>query len=260
MTNRNISPGGSEIVSYDDEQADGTRVIQPPPGWRQGLEQHLLRHLGDFRVYHEIVSDLIHLDLAIFEPSAERPYYTAITMGVSDAPLNVPPDLRDYRHQELMLYLPPSWDLDFEESGERSWWPFRMLKKLGRFLHQHDTFFAPGHSVTGDDADPFIAGSKLSAVMLLPPFEPDAFDTLEIAGAPCRFLWVAPITANECEYKLEHGADALMTRLRQAGISPLIDPNRASVIAEPSPSPYKKWLRRRDKISKTSTDKPSGKL
>jgi hypothetical protein len=51
---------------------------------------------------------------------------------------------------------------------------------------------------------------------------------------------------------LEHGADALMTRLRQAGISPLIDPNRSSVVADASPSPYKKWLRRRDKNLKNS--------
>lgn len=37
-------------------------------------------------VWHELVSDLVHLDVHVAEPTPARPYYTVVTSGMSDRP------------------------------------------------------------------------------------------------------------------------------------------------------------------------------
>ena len=55
------------------------------------LEMHIDTYFGSYdRVFHELVSPDIHVDICIIPPSEERPYYTLVTQGMGAHCMNVP--------------------------------------------------------------------------------------------------------------------------------------------------------------------------
>ena len=235
------TPGGSTpIFTYDHTKP---QVDYPPSdlreGWREALEAHLRAYLGPCAtVYHEIVSTTVHLDLYIYAPTEARPYFTIVTSGISARPLHVPEGAEEFGRLELMLYLPADWNFDFKAGGEAAWWPFRLLKFLGRFVHEYRTFLAPGHTVAeSDPPEPYMNNTLLSMALLLSPvLEEEGFDQLAIEGTPCRFLWVWPITNDEGRLKIKVGLQALLGRLVDAGVSPIIDPSRPCAVTGKRPA------------------------
>jgi hypothetical protein len=146
--------------------------------------------------------------------------------------MNVPTEHIDRGHLELMTALPADWPLDFASAGEEAWWPFRLLKRIGWFVHERRTFLLPGQTIQLEDpSQPFVPSTLLSAVLLVPPVnEDDGFNKLEIAGTQYRFLHVVPITGAELEYKLQHGTPALLELLFSKDVGPIIDPRRACAV------------------------------
>lgn len=210
-----------------------TESGEPKPGgseWRPALEDHLQRHLGEAIVNHPLLSLGMHIDVFVFEPTPDRPYITAVTVGVSEFPMVVPDNEPERRHQELMVYLPAGWPLD-PNAGSAAVWPFWLLRALGRFAHDESTYFAPGHTVAlANPPEPFVPGVPFTTALLLDPPEPSSFDELTIGDTPCRFLWAIPLTTAEADYKLSNGGNALLEKLREADVRREIDPARACLI------------------------------
>src|ERR1044072_8556897 len=112
---------GSPIYRYKvPEKPEDYRAPQQDDEALTRLDEHLERYLADGSdnafVWHEIASDLVHIDVQVFPPSPRRNYYTLVTSGMSDLPMHVPPEAEDQRYAELMICLPPdwSWPLDTE--------------------------------------------------------------------------------------------------------------------------------------------------
>lgn len=228
--------GGSTVLSYEDVKPRRGLPAHVDAEWRELLQQHLDQYLGtEGKVFHEVVSETVHLDLSVHEPTEERPFYTIATMGVSDAGLNVPAGADEFRYIELLCYLPVGWNVDFQNVGDESWWPGRLLKQLGRFVHEYRTFFAPGHTIPSP-VGPYTGGSVLETALLVPPLlDDEAFHVFEANGKSCRFLAVWPITPAECQLKLERGTGDLLDMLEKAGVSPVIDPWRSCAVTRRKP-------------------------
>ena len=230
--------GGSTVLSYEDVKPHRGLPAHVDAEWRELLQAHLDRYLGsEGKIFHEIVSETVHLDLSVHEPTEERPFYTIATMGVSDAGLNVPEGAEEFRHIELLCYLPVGWNVDFANAtdSDESWWPGRLLKQLGRFAHEYRTFFAPGHTIPSPTG-PYTAGSVLETALLVPPFlDVEEFHTYEAKGKACRFLAVWPITSAECQLKLERGTGDLLDMLEKEGVTPVIDPWRSCAVTRRKP-------------------------
>ena len=66
---------------------------------------------------HEIYSPDIHLDIAVIEPSQDKPYYSLVTMGLGAHCMNVPKELNEYELErcELIIDLPSLWDINNNE-------------------------------------------------------------------------------------------------------------------------------------------------
>jgi hypothetical protein len=101
------------------------------------ITAHLRRRLGAKGwVFHEIVSDLVHIDVHVVPPSRRHPYHVLVTSGMSALPMTVPDTFEDpasFRFAELSMLLPPDWKLDEASlSDERFYWPIRLLKSLAR--------------------------------------------------------------------------------------------------------------------------------
>jgi hypothetical protein len=158
--------------------------------------------------------------------TAQRPYVTLRTAGVSDYPMHVPRGHKRERRCELLTYLPAGWDLREQD------WPVALLRLLGQFVHEDETWFEPGHTVlVADPGETYAEHTLISAVLLRAPTAEDPrFDTLVIDDTPCRFLWAFAITEAECDLKLEHGSDALLALIAEHDLSHVIDPGRRCLV------------------------------
>ena len=204
----------------------------------EAIEAHIERWIGKpASVFHELISDKVHIDVHIVPPSEKFPFYTLVTSGMSDRPMAAPAEKPDWAHAELYLCLPPDWVLEGEEAKEeRFFWPIQALKFLARFPHQYETWLWYGHTIpNGDPAQPVNDFTKLCAFILLTPHcVPAEFHELKIdAEKTIRFFALVPMHQDELSLKLRKGAEAFEKAFVDAGHSELLQPDRKSV-APPS--------------------------
>jgi Suppressor of fused protein (SUFU) len=65
----------------------------------------------------------------------------------------------------------------------------------------------------------------------MPPyFEDEEFGRLTIDGDGVDFLWMVPITEAERQFAVAKGSQALEDRMREAGLSHVLDEGRQSIV------------------------------
>jgi len=200
------------------------------------ITNHVEKHIGVIdNVFHEIVSDLIHLDILIVNPTKERNYYTLVTCGMSNLPMNVPEGAENFKFAELMLCLPSNWNLSQESINiEENYWPIRWLKELARLPHEYETWLYHAHTVpNGDPAQPFASNTSFSGMILaLPTIVEDvnSFFTLRLPNdTEVHFFSLIPLFKEEMDLKLKSGAEALFEKLEKSGVNEMIDITRKNV-------------------------------
>jgi predicted Zn finger-like uncharacterized protein len=228
-----VSPSGQPIWRH------GPRTKQFTPAFGDeatihAIDEHITRHLGPVAgVFHELVSDLVHIDIHMVAPTDARPYHTLVTSGMSDRPMTVPTGAEEFRYAELMLCLPPEWPLTEEAfQDEVNYWPIRWLKILARFPHEYETWLGYGHTVpNGDPPEPYAPNTKLCCALLLTPsLAPKEFAQLRVSAAKTiHFYALVPLYLAEMEFKLKHGVEALAERLCANDVTELLDVKRVNV-------------------------------
>lgn len=217
MTKNEKSPGGSDILRHEAVAGDGEIAHADD----ERITAHLTRAIAaPTSVFHELISDRIHVDVHIIPAADDRPFITLASAGMSARPMTMPAQMKDaaeWSLAELCVFLPPDWPLDQEAmKDERNYWPIRLLKTLARLPHDYGTWLGWGHSIpNGDPAQPYAPDTKLSGAIIIPPF--GLGEDLFIAeGKPTlRFFQILPVTDAEMKYKLKHGADELLEKLEQ---------------------------------------------
>ena len=111
------------------------------------------------------------------------------------------------------------------------YWPLYWLKMLARMPVNYDTWLGYGHSIpNGDPAEPLADNTRLCGVVLTPPLEDESFSRLTIDDKRAVYFWnLAPVYAEEMNFKLAQGADALLDRFSAADISDVVDVDRKNV-------------------------------
>ncbi len=235
MTNAfdDVSPGGSPIMVHSRE-----KDFTPPQGEEhiEAIGAHIERHLGPVSgVFHEIISDLVHIDVHVVPATEEFPYLRLVTSGMSDLPMTVPDevDADVPRYMELMVTLPADWPISqdaFED--ERNYWPVRLLKGLARLPHEYDTWLGFGHTIpNGHPSEPYAPGVGFDGAIVLPPVTPPE-DFAELAledGKVISFMTIIPLYPEEMDLKLKKGAEALLDRFDAKNIQDVIEPGRVNV-------------------------------
>ena len=231
------SPGGSPMLRHGERQLP-FKTAQGDPEHIQAISNHIEKYLGPVHtVLHEIVSDLVHIDVHVVEPTDERPWLTLVTSGMSAAPMRVPSETGEEMHwAELMISLPPDWALSpqaFED--EANYWPIRSLKMLARLPHAHDTWLGLGHTVpNGDPPEPLAEGTDFIGFMVYPSVTaPEDFWLLELTpNKAVAFYAIYPLYLEEMALKLEWGLDPLLERLGEGQVTDLVDTSRVNVALE----------------------------
>ncbi|MDO4777259.1 MAG: suppressor of fused domain protein [Cardiobacteriaceae bacterium] len=229
-----FTPGdGSEGYDADDE----TRFQESIREYGREIEGHYEHYFGDIGgVYHEIVSDLVHIDIHMIPATPERPWLTLATTGMSDLPMSVPAFEGSHRYSraELLIYLPKDWPINQEDfDNEDNYWPLRWLKILARLPHEYETWLAEGHTIPNGDPPERIANTPFSGFMLLPPLlsQPEEAYTLKtVDGEIVRFYCLIPLYAEEMAYKLEHGINELLGYFDTDIINEVVDIHRPCMV------------------------------
>ncbi len=227
------SPAGDPIYRHKEREDDGFQLALGNDDTISGVTAHLTAHVGEPAwVFHELLSDKVHLDVHVVEPSEKFPFFTLGTSGMSDLPMTLPKGVDAPEYAELVVCLPPTWDVRTEAFGDEAvYWPVRWLKKLARLPHDYQTWFGSGHTVpNGDPAEPFADATELCCWVVLPSAAfGEAFHTATFAdGREVAFYVLIPLHKAEMDFKLKKGMSGLLP-LFPDGLPEVIDvtrPNR----------------------------------
>lgn len=199
------------------------------------------RHLNQFfqddevSVLHEIVSETVHSDVYVVKPNAKkgRDFYLLLSCGMSALPMAVPKGFEKFRYAELVMLLPPDWNMKYEElRDENNWWPVVLLMHLTKQPHLAETWLGFEHTFAYDLDQPFSSNNRFVGIILLDSITlPEKF--MKIKG----WLWqksvniytVIPLYKEELIFTREHGTDALLDLFNANHISEIVDLNRKNV-------------------------------
>jgi hypothetical protein len=233
------SESGAPILKHQAPDRGPLEIIHPEQDAEALalIDAHIDRYIGTGNeegvVFHELISDIVHIDVHIVPPSQERDYYTLVTSGMSDRPMNTPDVAADLRYAELVICLPPTWDLTEQGmKNDANFWPVGTLKMLARLPHTYDTWLAIGHTVpNGDPPEPYAPNTKLCCALICNPvlFE-DGFTELRVRdGKTINFYSFLPIYEEEMNHKLKHGSSSLFELLGAKGVTEILDVARENV-------------------------------
>jgi hypothetical protein len=227
------SPAGNPIFRYEERKKD----FELATGDEANIERigdHIARYCGKVEtVLHELISDLVHIDVHWVAPTQQRPFHTLVTSGMSDRPMSVPPGVDQGAYAELMLCLPPDWPMTQEAFGDENYyWPIRWLKTLARFPHEYETWLSWGHTLpNGDPPEPYAGNTQFCcAILLSPVLSGEGFGQLKVdESKTINFYSFVPLYAEEVDFKLQSGAEALVERFAKNRVTELVDIRRANV-------------------------------
>lgn len=240
-----VTPAGSPFLTHDPG-----RAASGEPTFDEALERAIDAHFAAHfelcdDVFHEHVSDLVHIDVHWTSPRSSQEPRVLFTSGMSYRPMKLPDAAPFPELAELMIVLPSSWPVDvaaFED--ERNYWPVRLLKTLARLPHQYETWLGPGHTIAnGEPPGPFAPGTQLSGSLLLRPVHAlpeERWDVHVEDGRTIGLLAVYPLYRAELELKTSQGTNALLDALDAAGVGGVVDPVRPSAVAAPPAEEPKK--------------------
>jgi hypothetical protein len=220
-------PSGVTRVTYDDVIPKSFELASGNEEHIAAISEHIKKHLGAVdSVFHETISDKVHIDVYWVKPSESIPYNILITSGMSDKPMNVPAGLEGLRFAELCILLPPDWLLDTESfKDENNYWPIRWLKQLARFPHEYDTFFCMEHSIGGEENGPVSSNCSFCGFLFFVPMSlPEDFWHLKLENHEViHFYCLIPLYKEEIEVKNNQGLDELLKRFKQFGVTDIVD-------------------------------------
>lgn len=225
------SMSGSPIYRHGEASA-----WESPKGeeFIEQISAHIEKHLGPVEtVFHEIVSDTVHIDVHFVKPTKDFPFIRLVTSGMSDLPMTTPenPDIPKY--VELLITLPADWLLNQESFKDEAWyWPIRLLKSLARLPHKYQTWLGWGHTVpNGDPPQPYASNTSLCGAIVLPSITaPQPFHQLDIPGHKrVTFYAAVPLYESEMNLKLRSGSDELTKRFDKKGVTDVVAISRKDV-------------------------------
>lgn len=208
------------IYRYEDGPV-ADHGLRGDPALVVALEAHIAAHYGPDSAVWEHPERTSPIDIRIVQPTEQRPGITLITVGMSERPMVAG---ESELSSEFVAVLPPSWTFD----DPADTWPLLALDLLANFPHEHATLFGPGHTIQ----NPFPwTRTGLIGTLVAPQCLASSEDAerLEYEGREINLNGAYFLYEDEMQFKLDNGVEALWDRLVDAGVTELVDLERASV-------------------------------
>lgn len=219
------------------------------------IQEHLESHFGkDFTVIHQKVSKMVHIDINILRPTKGRNYGLFVSSGMSELPMNSPPDVWKWwkidinkipaesrsafncDYAELVIKVPPDWPFpEGELKKDEYFWVIEEMHRLINYVHKNNEWFWDGHTMrsSNDDSVTFASNTKLAGwLFVFPPKSlPKEFSILKISPGKCIcFLQLIPLYIEEIHFAARYGTPALLKKFEEHNIKDNIDLNRPNVV------------------------------
>lgn len=237
-----VTSGGSSIYRYEDKENTGWRPPEAYAVHSEEISDYFSKLFPDHEefVFHEIISDLVHIDVNIRRPNKNQNYYFVYTTGMSDLPMTLPEgyeDREDWKYAELYAFMPPTWNPGSEmqlasDIPESEYWLIHMMKFLARFPHEYNTWLGGGHTMpNGPQYAPICDDTTMGGVVLSQLG--DSLEYMETKdGKRINFLMVIPAYKEEIEYKLKYGMEELDKKFSENNMPLVIDIHRPNYCAD----------------------------
>jgi tetratricopeptide (TPR) repeat protein len=217
---------------------------------RKKINDHIITNFGEpLTIIHDQGSGIVHKDIYIIPPDESRDFGLLITSGMSERPMNAPPDswmlwgieippdkrnIFSCHYAELVIKLPPNWPLP--NPGERLkddeyLWPIAELHYLINYVYKNNEWFWGGHTMSNrNNFLTFSDHTKLAGwVFILPPNLPAEFNVLKINDSKAiYFLQLIPAYIEEIKYAISHGTENLIEKFIRYDIPDYIDVTRVN--------------------------------
>lgn len=237
-----VTEGGSSIYHYEEKENMGYRTPIAYGTYGEEISNYFEALFPDREeiVFHELVSDLVHIDVYVRKPNEKQNFYVIYTTGMSDMPMTLPEgytDREDLKYSELYMFLPQSWSCG--ESGKplsdleaKDSWIIQYIKFLARFPHEYDTWLGYGHTIpNGPSYAPLCEGTRMGGVVLSQGGgNMECVNTAD--GRKINLLLVIPAYQEEIEYKLKYGMSALDEVFRKNELSMILDITRPNYCSD----------------------------
>jgi hypothetical protein len=238
MAEQEYSESGEPIYRYDHVKPKDFTLAIGDTSNIEAISGHIEKNIGKIDgVFHEIVSDLVHIDVHWVKPTEKFPFHSLITSGMSDLPMAAPEGFEAHKYTELCILLPKDWPIDWTDyqtteevfKEERNYWPVRWLKTIARFPHEYNTWVSHSHTIpNGENADPYADNTGFGCMILLPGLSlGPAFLHLKINDEKTiTFYCLYPLYKEEMELKLKKGSDALIDKFEKYHVTDIFDIER----------------------------------
>ncbi|WP_290184481.1 suppressor of fused domain protein [Corynebacterium glaucum] len=217
---------------------------QPEPEDREGPEDvvdfRLAPILGeDYTVFHELISDELHIDVYCWEPTQERPFWTLVTSGMNEYRMPMPQGSEEYNRTELVMTLPGDWPLAEinsrrGEEADRIAWPMNLIKSTARLPKDMNTWLGYGTTIqAGPDLHDTYPGSEFSGIIIGGVLTLDTEGNLlatPVGNEKVHFLGVYPVYPSEMEAALAQGCEPVLDLLYDGGFVEGAHPGRPALI------------------------------
>ena len=215
-------------LSYQLYPEDDTppHISAASASYRQEIVAHIEKHLGPITATFRREDSDSPIDLLWLRPSANRPYHTLITLGLSDRPMDIPDDVANKNaaeRAELMIMLPPEWNISPDNlKSEQGYWPIAWLTMLADFARAPGNWLGTGYVFPNGEPMSEIADTPFSGILVLPPFVSHAHEACVFHsrdGTRLNLYALIPLYPGEIELKTAQGLDVLLERFDESGIN-----------------------------------------
>jgi len=203
---------------------------------KEEYEKYIEKNFGKIEgIIHELVSPDIHVDIIVIAPTKEDNFYKLITMGMGAYKMTLPRQLNKYslERAELVLYLPPSWNINSNE--EQDYWPIRYLKTLARLPLQSNSWLGTGHTIaTNEKNEPFSNNTELCSILLLNAtnLKNEELELTINKNKIINFYQLFPLYLEELQYKFNYGTTKLLELFQEEDLIPIINIKRKNYCEE----------------------------
>lgn len=197
-------------------------------------ESEYIQTFGEpLEVNHQLNPVVPHIDVYVFAPREPYDFYTLVTGGMSDRPMQTP-SADTPRRCELVLYVEEPKPIYI-----------KLLRYLASIPSEQDTWFSAGSTMTnGQPPQPIFEDSMLDCyVFLVPQLEGhnDLHTRLTIGDEGVFPLWVVPITQAECELIRDKGMQHFGIALSKNEHSLVLDESRQCYVSGPDALPVEEF-------------------
>ena len=206
---------------------------------RQSIPAHIGRFIaGEPTVFHEIVSNDLHLDIYCWAPTKHRNLWTFVTVGMSAHEMNIPAGYEYYRRTELVATAPGHWPglteiQQMPQSKAKKYaWLIEAIKNTARRPFYTNSWVGIGPTTQARSTPQGkYPGSSYSGLLLSPVLSmPKEAQTLEVDGQPVHLIGLYPLFTDELRFCMRQGfgggSHELFHRILRRGLHEGVCQNR----------------------------------